>query len=143
MYRLVAISLLLCLLTADRVQAHDPDEYPGLLHLWPKSKLFAPLIADPKEIRSFVSALDANTGSLGRQLAAIGIGNEFGVLAVQDFNGNGIVDPQDFSLLKSVFGLSEHPDQDLNCNGIVDPADFSLLKTYFGQPPGPSGLSPD
>jgi hypothetical protein len=59
-----------------------------------------------------------------------------------DFNGNGIVDPTDFSLLKSRFGQTGFPDQDLNGNGIVDPGDFSRLKSMFGQPPGPSGLNP-
>lgn len=59
-----------------------------------------------------------------------------------DFNGNGIVDPFDFSLLKSRFGQTGFPDQDLNGNEIVDPADFSKLKSMFGQPPGPSGLAP-
>ena len=34
------------------------------------------------------------------------------------------------------------PDQDLNGNGIVDPQDFSILKSYFGKKPGPSGLVP-
>ena len=59
-----------------------------------------------------------------------------------DFNGNGIVDAADFSLLKARFGRPGFPDQDLNGNGIVDPADFSYLKSNFGQSPGPSGLVP-
>jgi hypothetical protein len=62
----------------------------------------------------------------------------YGNMCDPDFNGNGIVDPSDFSLLKSRFGQPGFPDQDLNGNGIVDPSDFSLLKTMFGQPPGPS-----
>jgi len=33
------------------------------------------------------------------------------------------------------------PNHDLNGNGIVDPADFSILKTYLGKAPGPSGLA--
>jgi hypothetical protein len=66
----------------------------------------------------------------------------YGNICDPDFNGNGIVDPVDFSLLKQRFGQTGFPDQDLNGNGIVDPVDFSLLKTMFGQPPGPSGIAP-
>ena len=69
-------------------------------------------------------------------------GDSFGNICDPDFNGNGIVDPSDFSLLKSRFGQPGFPDQDLNGNGIVDPFDFSLLKTMFGRPPGPSGVTP-
>jgi hypothetical protein len=66
----------------------------------------------------------------------------YGNICDPDFNQNGIVDPVDFSVLKSRFGQTGFPDQDLNGNGIVDPVDFSLLKTMFGQPPGPSGVTP-
>jgi len=69
-------------------------------------------------------------------------GDGYGNLCDPDFNGNGVVDPGDFSLLKSRFGQPGFPDQDLNGNGIVDPFDFSLLKSMFGQPPGPSGITP-
>ena len=69
-------------------------------------------------------------------------GDGYGNLCDADFNGNGIVDPADFSLLKSRFGQGGFPDQDLNGNGVVDPFDFSLLKSMFGQPPGPSGTAP-
>jgi len=69
-------------------------------------------------------------------------GDGYGNICDPDFNGNGIVDPFDFSLLKSRFGQSGFPDQDLNGNGIVDPFDFSKLKSMFGQPPGPSGIVP-
>jgi hypothetical protein len=69
-------------------------------------------------------------------------GDDYGNICDPDFNQNGIVDPVDFSVLKSRFGQPGFPDQDLNGNGIVDPSDFSLLKTMFGQPPGPSGLVP-
>ena len=69
-------------------------------------------------------------------------GDGFGNICDPDFNGNKIVDPQDFSTLKSVFGKTGYPDQDLNGNGIVDPQDFSILKSYFGKKPGPSGLVP-
>jgi hypothetical protein len=66
----------------------------------------------------------------------------YGNLCDPDFNNNGVVDPGDFSLLKSLFGQPGFPDQDLNGNGIVDPFDFSTLKSMFGQPPGPSGVVP-
>jgi hypothetical protein len=69
-------------------------------------------------------------------------GDDYGNICDPDFNQNGIVDPVDFSVLKSRFGQPGFPDQDLNGNGIVDPVDFSLLKQMFGQPPGPSGLAP-
>ncbi len=63
----------------------------------------------------------------------------YGNVCDPDFNNNGIVDPGDFSLLKSRFGQTGFPDIDLNGNGIVDPSDFSTLKGFFGQPPGPAG----
>jgi hypothetical protein len=69
-------------------------------------------------------------------------GDGFGNLCDADFNQNGIVDPSDFSTLKSVLGQPGHPAQDLNGNGIVDPSDFSITKTYLGKPPGPSGVLP-
>jgi hypothetical protein len=69
-------------------------------------------------------------------------GDGYGNMCDPDFNDNGIVDPTDFSLLKSRFGQTGFPDQDLNGNGIVDPTDFSILKGMFGLPPGPSGLAP-
>jgi len=65
-------------------------------------------------------------------------GDGYGNLCDADFDGNGVVDPFDFSTLKSHFGSSSAPDQDLNGNGVVDPFDFSLLKKSFGQEPGPS-----
>jgi hypothetical protein len=64
----------------------------------------------------------------------------FGNICDPDFNQNGIVDPADFSLLKSRFGQMGFQDQDLNGNGIVDPVDFSLLKQRLGQPPGPGAV---
>jgi len=66
----------------------------------------------------------------------------YGNVCDADFNNNNIVDPLDFSLLKSVLGSPSAPDQDLNGNGIVDPLDFSVLKSLLGQAPGPSGLVP-
>ncbi len=64
-------------------------------------------------------------------------GDGFGNACDADFNGNGIVDPADFSVIKAALGTPS-PDQDLNSNGIVDPADFSVAKSLLGKPPGPS-----
>jgi len=47
-----------------------------------------------------------------------------------------------FSTVKSLLGQLGHPDQDLNGNGIVDPIDFSLAKGLLGQPPGHAGALP-
>ncbi len=69
-------------------------------------------------------------------------GDGFGNICDADFNQNGIVDPSDFTKLKSVIGLSGHPDQDLNGNSIIDPSDFTLTKALLGQPPGPAGVLP-
>ena len=69
-------------------------------------------------------------------------GDHYGNVCDADFNGNLVVDPADFSLLKSVIGSTTAPDQDLNGNGRVDPADFSSLKANVGQPPGPSCIDP-
>jgi subtilisin family serine protease len=69
-------------------------------------------------------------------------GDGFGNLCDADFNQNGIVDPTDFSTLKSLLGQPGHPQQDLNGNGIVDPTDFSIAKTLLGKPPGPAGVLP-
>ncbi len=77
-------------------------------------------------------------------------GDGFGNACDADFNNNGIVDPSDFSVLKSSFGAGPDPvtgqpsapNQDLNGNGIVDPGDFSILKQRLGTPPGPSALAP-
>jgi hypothetical protein len=51
-------------------------------------------------------------------------GDGIGNLCDPDFNNNGVVDPDDFTQLKSVFGAaSVH--EDLNGNGFVDPSDFT------------------
>lgn len=68
-------------------------------------------------------------------------GDNFGNICDLDFNQNGLVDPTDFSRLKSKLGTPS-ANEDLNGNGIVDPTDFGLLKTYLGKAPGPSGLQP-
>ncbi len=65
----------------------------------------------------------------------------FGNWCDADFNNNGIVDPADFSLLKSRLGTSD-PNLDINGNGIIDPADLSRAKSLIGQPPGP-GADPN
>ncbi len=64
-------------------------------------------------------------------------GDGIGNLCDPDFNNNGVVDPDDFTQLKSVFGtVSTH--EDLNGNGFVDPSDFTQLKKLFGLAPGPA-----
>jgi len=77
-------------------------------------------------------------GNIQRDTNSDGYGN----ICDPDFNSNLVVDPFDFSQLKSVFGSPSAPDEDLNGNGVVDPFDFSQLKKFFGGPPGPSGLVP-
>jgi len=67
-------------------------------------------------------------------------GDSYGNACDPDFNGNNIVDPADFSQIKSLIGSTTSPNQDLNGNGIVDPSDISLTKSYVGKAPGPSGL---
>lgn len=69
-------------------------------------------------------------------------GDGYGNVCDGDFNGNNLVDPADFSLMKSVLGSTVAPDQDMNGNGIVDPSDFSYLKSVLGQEPGPSCCAP-
>lgn len=66
-------------------------------------------------------------------------GDGYGNICDADFNQNKLVDPADFSRLKSVLGKVS-ANEDLNGNGIVDPTDFSLLKSYLGKAPGPSGV---
>ena len=68
-------------------------------------------------------------------------GDNFGNICDPDFNQNNLVDPTDFSRLKSKLGTPSAL-EDLNGNGIVDPTDFSILKSYLGKAPGPSGLQP-
>ncbi len=69
-------------------------------------------------------------------------GDGYGNYCDGDFDNNGLIDPSDFSALKSFIGQPGHPGEDMNGNGLVDPADFSLLKSKLGQPPGPSCCAP-
>lgn len=56
------------------------------------------------------------------------------VPAIEDVNENGVVELDDFVLLKSRFGVSGvDVIGDLDQSGIVDLADFALLKTHFGE----------
>jgi hypothetical protein len=50
-----------------------------------------------------------------------------------DVNMDRIVDSQDFTILKSRFGLAgAWGDGDFNCDGIIDSQDFTILKANFG-----------
>ncbi len=69
-------------------------------------------------------------------------GDDFGNLCDADFNNNGLVDAQDFLIMRQNIGSSTAPDQDLNGNGTVDAQDFLRIRLGIGQPPGPSGLVP-
>jgi len=61
----------------------------------------------------------------------------FGTLLTGDVNNSDSVTISDFSILRSVFGLSQgnagfDPRADLNANGSIDILDFSLLRANFG-----------
>jgi hypothetical protein len=67
-------------------------------------------------------------------------GDSFGNRCDPDFNGNGTVDSNDASLLKSRLGAlgANAPNQDLDGNGRVDAADMAILTGMFRKPPGPA-----
>jgi cytochrome c peroxidase len=69
-------------------------------------------------------------------------GDGFGNICDGDFDGNNLVDPGDFSVMKAALGSTTSPDQDLTGNGIVAPGDFSIHKAMFGLPPGPAFVDP-
>lgn len=78
-------------------------------------------------------ALTVNSGNLVRAGAVYQFQLVFPPLTA-DFNGDGVVDLNDFVILKDHFGLAEaKPEQgDANGDGTVDLADFNLLKKEFG-----------
>ena len=95
--RSVAVGFaIVALLSASRVSAQTPDapRCGGGVHeseatgtvAFPEDQIFCPLIADPKEARSFVSflrgtfrSLDDPTGE-GTSIASVGVGDTFGLL---------------------------------------------------------------
>jgi hypothetical protein len=97
--RSVAVGFaIVALLAASRVSAQTPDapRCGGGVHeseatgtvAFPEDQIFCPLIADPKEARSFVSllrgtfrSLDDPTGE-GTSIASVGVGDTFGLLRV-------------------------------------------------------------
>ena len=66
----------------------------------PAGDVFCPLIADPKGLRSFVSYLRGDDEDLGRDVASVGIADQFGLLRV---NGARPGDGVQVSLAGSVF----------------------------------------
>lgn len=72
-----------------------------------------------------------------------GDGDQFGDLCDPDFNGNGRVDSQDGSLLKSRLGSTEpwNAFLDLSGDGVVDAQDMAIIKVKFGKAPGPAGVA--
>lgn len=72
----------------------------------------------------------------GRGLAAVGFLNdtwEFGADCPADFNGDGLVDPDDLSNFISAFFANPPANiSDFDCSGTVDPDDLSdFLTRYF------------
>ena len=89
------------------------------------------------------------TGALGNPRIVTVSGDTeawFGNWLVADINQDGIVDSQDFSILKARFGLSPAlwTDGNINLDSLVDSQDFSILKANFGKgvAPGSPGGSP-
>jgi hypothetical protein len=58
-----------------------------------------------------------------------------------DYNGDGVVDNQDYALWRKTLGsvVEQFEKADGNGSGIVDPNDFAIWRQYFGYGPG-SGL---
>jgi hypothetical protein len=68
-----------------RVAADDPPRTTPL----PTTQLFAPLRADPKEPRFFVSALQVDSVLRDTTLGAVGFGEHFGIVRRETSNGEG------------------------------------------------------
>lgn len=68
-------------------------------------------------------------------------GDGYGNICDPDLNNDGVVNPVDLGLFKSVF-FTNDADADFNSDGVVNPLDLGRLKLYFFQPPGPSALAP-
>lgn len=109
----VALAALGAALPAGRAAAQDErasipdrcgvgyprDEARGYVPL-PSGDVFCPLVADPKEARSFVAYQRSDSSSIGLDIGAIGIGDRFGLLRLGGREpGNGV----EFSLVGAVF----------------------------------------
>nr|AEI30333.1 secreted protein [uncultured microorganism] len=68
-----------------RVAADDPPRTTPL----PTTQLFAPLRADPKEPRFFVSALQVDSAPRDTTLGAVGFGEHFGIVRRETSNNEG------------------------------------------------------
>ena len=67
-------------------------------------------------------------------------GDGFGNICDPDLNNDGVVNPVDLGIIKSVFFTSD-PDADLNGDGAVNPIDLGIVKAFFFSAPGPSGIN--
>jgi hypothetical protein len=69
----------------------------------------------------------------------------YGNICDGDLNNNGVVNTQDFGILRTHLGaVSTAPGYDiadLNANGAVNTQDFGIFRNLLGSAPGPSGLS--
>ena len=68
------------------VAASDGRGYVPL----PRGDVFCPLVADPKAIRSFVTYQRGNAGDFARDIAAVGIADQFGFFRVGGAPGDGV-----------------------------------------------------
>lgn len=67
-------------------------------------------------------------------------GDGFGNFCDADLNNDGIVNPTDLGLFRSVF-FSADPDADFNGDGVVNVADLGIIRSRFLVSPGPSALA--
>ena len=65
-------------------------------------------------------------------------GDLYGNRCDPDFDNDGLVERDDITYVRSVFGTPD-PDGDLDGDGIVGPRDFFITRSFLGEPPGPSG----
>ena len=99
-------------LTPLAARAQDPPSYPaecgvgapsgdgGAYVPLPRGEVFCPLVADPKAIRSFVSYQRGRRGEFARNIAAVGIADQF---AFFRFGGRRAGDGVQFGVSGAVF----------------------------------------